>query len=617
MKQILILLPLFIFRSQSVQGFYKSGSGGQLPPLLMVDGFNEKKLVNQLGGGIGTWKRDPKDDSQWYEISFDDRNFIGKEGACLKIDYSIASHMTTYVVQETRVTSPEIGFHAPAFGGIYMQLKNQDITPYKYLVFSIKGDRRVGYTRKIKIEIKDKSRVASTFIDGISSTWKRYYIPLKQFAADINLKEAQDLVFVFDQNVTLPKGILYLDEIYFASEKIAIEDYYTYQELLKPKEEIPIVLEEPKVEIVASPTPEEILEREKQSIAAAAQNSQLEVKREDDNVVITTHINFETDKDVILDSELEKLSLVADLIQKHPKFAVEIHGHTDSQGPSLYNYDLSQRRSHAVKDFFEAIEGIDPNHLIPYGWGLRKPVESNDTVEGRSANRRVEFSFSPQMTTPVYKIGRPIKIDGSLQDWSKYETFNLDSASHLELGNISNGEDISANVSLMWDENYLYLGARVYDQEVLCLKTEKNLFMSDCMELYIDPDGDDLIWGYPKDFEIGISPSSPNKSPQIWAWFQNRAPTPQEVKYAAHLEKDGYTIEAQIAWNFLSPEFAKRLKEEKETLWTDGIPLKMSVAVHDLDSKDDTQDAKINWYFKKDENIKNHFKLGSLLLIEP
>ncbi len=613
MKKIPSVFFLFFALLNGAHGFYKS-SGATMPNVLMIDSFDEKRLVNKLGGNIGTWKRDPKDDSQWYEISFDDRNFIGKSGSCLRIDYNIASHMTTYVVKETEVTSPEIGFHAPAFGGIYMQVKNQELGSYKFLVFSIKGDKRIGYTRKIKLEVKDKSRMAAVFVDGITSSWRRFYIPLWQFSPSINIKEIQEIVLVFDQNVTLPKGTLYLDEMYFATEKIAIEDFYAYQELLKPKEEPTAMLEEPKIEL--PPTPEQIIETEKQEIAQAAQAASLEVKREDENVVVTTHINFETDQSTILDAEVGKLSVVAELIQKHPKFMVEIHGHTDSQGKDRYNYHLSQRRSHAVKDFFEQLEDIDPNHLIPYGWGLRKPVESNDTVEGRAENRRVEFSFSTKMISPVYKLEQPLKIDGSLADWPKFATFELDSISHLEMGNISNAEDLSANVHLQWDENYLYFAARIYDSELLCLKSGRNLYMSDSVELYIDPEGDGLAWSNPKDFQIGFSPSGPSKTPQIWAWFQNKEPNPKEIKYASRVEKDGYTLEAQIAWNFLNPNFVKRLKEEKGTLQWDGIPLNMTVAVHDVDSKDESQEAKLNWHFKKDETVKDRFQLGSLLLIE-
>lgn len=69
-----------------------------------------------------------------------------------------------------------------------------------------------------------------------------------------------------------------------------------------------------------------------------------------------------------------------------------IAGHTDSSGDEAYNLALSQRRADAVKAYI--VNSITDVGLISsVGYGEKQPVESNETVEGRSQNRRIEFKL--------------------------------------------------------------------------------------------------------------------------------------------------------------------------------------------------------------------------------
>jgi outer membrane protein OmpA-like peptidoglycan-associated protein len=52
---------------------------------------------------------------------------------------------------------------------------------------------------------------------------------------------------------------------------------------------------------------------------------------------------------------------------------------------------LSEKRAEAVKEFM-VTRGIDPKRLSTKGFGITKPAASNDTKEGRTKNRRVEFT---------------------------------------------------------------------------------------------------------------------------------------------------------------------------------------------------------------------------------
>jgi OOP family OmpA-OmpF porin len=68
-----------------------------------------------------------------------------------------------------------------------------------------------------------------------------------------------------------------------------------------------------------------------------------------------------------------------------------VDGHTDNIGGDTFNLDLSQRRAAAVKQALATRYHIGPDRLSTAGFGATRPVESNDTMEGRARNRRVEL----------------------------------------------------------------------------------------------------------------------------------------------------------------------------------------------------------------------------------
>ena len=83
------------------------------------------------------------------------------------------------------------------------------------------------------------------------------------------------------------------------------------------------------------------------------------------------------------------LDNVAAVLNSHPNIAkVVVEGHTDDRGNDAYNKDLSQRRAEAVVKFL-VDKGVDPARLEAVGWGEEKPIDTNRTNRGRSANRRV------------------------------------------------------------------------------------------------------------------------------------------------------------------------------------------------------------------------------------
>ena len=111
-------------------------------------------------------------------------------------------------------------------------------------------------------------------------------------------------------------------------------------------------------------------------------------------VSITMHINFETNKAVIPNSYLPMIDKLANFLKDHPQSRVILEGYTDNRGRASYNLKLSKLRSDSVaKELIK--RGIDASRITTKGFGESNPIASNDTVEGRAQNRRVEAIIVP------------------------------------------------------------------------------------------------------------------------------------------------------------------------------------------------------------------------------
>jgi OmpA-OmpF porin, OOP family len=76
--------------------------------------------------------------------------------------------------------------------------------------------------------------------------------------------------------------------------------------------------------------------------------------------------------------------------QLAPGTVLEIAGYTDNSGDAAANVALSQQRADAVRN--ELIHaGVDASMLVAKGYGSANPIASNDLLEGRFRNRRIEY----------------------------------------------------------------------------------------------------------------------------------------------------------------------------------------------------------------------------------
>jgi outer membrane protein OmpA-like peptidoglycan-associated protein len=85
---------------------------------------------------------------------------------------------------------------------------------------------------------------------------------------------------------------------------------------------------------------------------------------------------------------------LAKVVVQYEKTELTVIGHTDSDGSTQSNQDLSQRRAQAVTDYLKA-KNVNPERLDAIGKGELEPLEDNRTEAGKRANRRVEILVEP------------------------------------------------------------------------------------------------------------------------------------------------------------------------------------------------------------------------------
>ncbi len=106
------------------------------------------------------------------------------------------------------------------------------------------------------------------------------------------------------------------------------------------------------------------------------------------------NVTFDTDRAEIRPDFYDVLNSVVLVVQEYNKTIIEVMGHTDSTGSDAHNLDLSQRRAAAVASYLKA-QQVNPTRVLSQGFGEQHPIASNDTPEGRQANRRVELRLVP------------------------------------------------------------------------------------------------------------------------------------------------------------------------------------------------------------------------------
>ncbi len=134
---------------------------------------------------------------------------------------------------------------------------------------------------------------------------------------------------------------------------------------------------------------------DKQADEIVEQMPGAEVERVGEGIMVTfdSGILFSTGKYALTDASRIELQRMADIFNKYPETDITVDGHTDSVGSETSNQKLSEQRAASVSDYLAEL-GVSRDRMITVGHGETQPVATNDTEEGKQANRRVEVAIT-------------------------------------------------------------------------------------------------------------------------------------------------------------------------------------------------------------------------------
>lgn len=106
-------------------------------------------------------------------------------------------------------------------------------------------------------------------------------------------------------------------------------------------------------------------------------------------------VNFVTGSAELTPTSMAVLEEVARSLVAYPEVRIEVRGHTDSSGSAEVNRKLSQERADSVRNALMSL-GVTGDRMTAVGYGEDYPIATNETKEGRAANRRVEIHRTDQ-----------------------------------------------------------------------------------------------------------------------------------------------------------------------------------------------------------------------------
>ena len=114
------------------------------------------------------------------------------------------------------------------------------------------------------------------------------------------------------------------------------------------------------------------------------------ISQESGSEIILENVYFAHNSYVLDESSFEELDNLIAYLHKHPEIKIIIEGHTDDVGSEEANQLLSENRAKAV--YMYVLDAFITKERLTYkGYGESKPLDANDSEEGRAQNRRTSF----------------------------------------------------------------------------------------------------------------------------------------------------------------------------------------------------------------------------------
>ncbi|CAM3494456.1 OmpA family protein [Paracoccus nototheniae] len=128
-------------------------------------------------------------------------------------------------------------------------------------------------------------------------------------------------------------------------------------------------------------------------------------------IMSESEIGFEPSRSSIAGDPEATLARFTNAMADCTEFQIEAGGHTDSQGSEGFNAELSRSRAQAIVTAMDGA-GIDTTNMIVRGYGESRPIATNETEEGREANRRIEFRLLSPHPVRREALPTPVAVTG-------------------------------------------------------------------------------------------------------------------------------------------------------------------------------------------------------------
>jgi hypothetical protein len=170
---------------------------------------------------------------------------------------------------------------------------------------------------------------------------------------------------------------------------------------------------------------------------------------------------------------------------------------------------------------------------------------------------------------PEVIFSRPktiIKLDGDLSEWDNAVWYTIDQkTSYMEEGVWDGDADLSAQFAVYYDSEYVYVAAKVVDDEIYNSGYAGSLYTGDCVEFWFDWEMSQALAGY-NYYQVNIAPTSSKYDEDfnfLPGYYVYRNPAVQKLVdmmiAAINLTDNGYILEAALPYAAMTASGANKL----------------------------------------------------------
>jgi outer membrane protein OmpA-like peptidoglycan-associated protein len=138
------------------------------------------------------------------------------------------------------------------------------------------------------------------------------------------------------------------------------------------------------------------MDRQESKLRAQLQGTGVSVTRSGNDLILNMpgNITFKTASADLNSNFYKVLDSVGLVLKEFDKTLIDVEGHTDSDGSTEYNQQLSLNRANSVGMYLQS-HGVNGQRIVTFGAGEDRPIASNSTPDGKQQNRRVELKLQP------------------------------------------------------------------------------------------------------------------------------------------------------------------------------------------------------------------------------